>query len=276
MATSSTYPSATPVPCPRLELGQRAIPLYQQIKRENARQYVIVTWAVVDERDYQTLARFRWFAHYNKSAKSYYAKRTEWEGKLVNIFMHREIMGLPRAAGRGSLVQVDHINGITTMNTKANLRIASPSQNMANRVRRKNTKSRFKGVHAIYGKYQPTISWEKHRVYFPLQIHEVHAAICYNHAAKLLHKEFAVLNRIPQEDTPDEETQRYLEEMVEKKLRDRGLLCSPEAQEASKVTTPQYEMIERRNDDDNLSLAHIAVKIPGNERAIRPGAGGRP
>ncbi len=93
---------------------------------------------------------------------------------------------------------VDHINHNGLDNRKANLRLATRTQNNCNRRKHNRNKchSRFKGV-----------SWHKHRKRWSAQINiyrkrkslgyfedETEAAKAYDKAAKKYHKEFAYLN----------------------------------------------------------------------------------
>jgi hypothetical protein len=98
--------------------------------------------ATVDASDYEWLMQWNWLAHWNPNAKAHYAVRmTSAEGKTRRIAMHREIMGVTPEE------QVDHIEtGNTLDNRRANLRIASVKQNAANRRKRVDNTSGYKGV----------------------------------------------------------------------------------------------------------------------------------
>ncbi|MEG7750695.1 HNH endonuclease, partial [Listeria monocytogenes] len=73
--------------------------------------------------------------------------RTDRSGEKPRaVYLHRQIMGEP------SGFEVDHIDGNGLDNRRANLRVASKTQNVRNqRIRQDNTSS-FKGV-----------SWSKRR-----------------------------------------------------------------------------------------------------------------
>lgn len=64
--------------------------------------------------------------------KSYLAHRLAW------IYMHGELSG-----------EIDHVNGIKNDNRIGNLRIASRSQNLANKKLRKDNKAGLKGVFLV-------------------------------------------------------------------------------------------------------------------------------
>ncbi len=90
--------------------------------------------ALVDDADYHVVAGMRWHAWW--SGWSWYAVNTH-RGKTT--YMHRFLLGAP--AGQ----EVDHRNGNGLDNQRANLRLASSSQNKQNRSRVKS--SGFKGVY---------------------------------------------------------------------------------------------------------------------------------
>lgn len=100
--------------------------------------------AIVDESDYEWLSQYKWRAYWNPTVRGFYAVRTvQITGeKPQTVWMHREILGLPKGDRR----QGDHINHETLNNTRFNLRIATPSQNTQNRTMQSNNTSGFKGV----------------------------------------------------------------------------------------------------------------------------------
>lgn len=64
------------------------------------------------------------------------------DGKLVNVSIHRHIMGNPKG------MVIDHIDGDPSNNQCSNLRIVTQSQNNANQIgAKKNSKSGVKGVY---------------------------------------------------------------------------------------------------------------------------------
>ena len=96
-------------------------------------------WAIVDKADYLPLSRMgSWYYQIGPRNASGYAAMKGSDGRLV--LMHRVILGLAR--GQFS----DHINGDTIDNRRANLRAATPSQNMFNRKLNKNNTTGYKGV----------------------------------------------------------------------------------------------------------------------------------
>jgi len=148
-------------------------------------------YAIVDPDDYERLSKHKW--HAIKSKNTFYAIRRIHlsKNKWKHIKMHREILDPP------DHLYVDHINHKGFDNRKANLRTATHRQNSYNRIHfRKNPSSKYKGV-----------SWKKRTKKWNVQIchngerktigcfdDEIQAAKAYDRAAKLYHKEFAVLN----------------------------------------------------------------------------------
>jgi hypothetical protein len=92
--------------------------------------------AVVDAFNYEWLMRWNWYAFWNISTHSFYARRAH-NGPL----MHRFILGLtdPKIEG-------DHRDGNTLNNRSYNLRVATRQQNSQNRGSYKNNKSGYSGV----------------------------------------------------------------------------------------------------------------------------------
>jgi AP2 domain/HNH endonuclease len=106
--------------------------------------------ALVDDEDYETLARYKWCADI-KSNTVYASRRVRGKKGQAHIRMHRVIMGAPSA------LEVDHINHCGIDNRKSNLRICTHQENLQNKQRlnpaiasrkkSKNDTSRYKGVH---------------------------------------------------------------------------------------------------------------------------------
>jgi hypothetical protein len=86
--------------------------------------------ALVDDDDYERLAKFRWKAKPNVKGSYTYAVRNQFiDGKCKMFRMHREILGL----GDEDDQVVDHLNHRTTDNRKSNLRACTVSENNQNR-----------------------------------------------------------------------------------------------------------------------------------------------
>ena len=147
--------------------------------------------ALVDLEDYAKLAPFRWHCDHGYACRNA-VKREDRKGYLRG-YMHREVLSLPR----GGFPPVDHINGNTLDNRKANLRVASAFGNAANRRPNKG-KPLPKGVsfHKQTGKYQARISQGRRLIHLGLFASPQEAAIAYNEAAKVYHGEYARLNEV--------------------------------------------------------------------------------
>lgn len=143
---------------------------------------------IVDECDADLLD----MARSRKSAHKYYALNYIAE-KQRAIFTHRII--LERALGRALLdtEQADHINGFTLDNRRCNLRIATPSQNGANRRINKNSTSGFKGVtwHAKSRKWRASIKVGQTSIHIGLYQDPTEAHRAYMDAARRYFGEFA-------------------------------------------------------------------------------------
>lgn len=163
-------------------------------------------YAIVDTEDLRRLSRFRWFAS-NKSKKSskpkFYAQRNDVD---KTIYMHHEVLSMD-----GS-IQLDHINGNTLDNRKANLRVCTRRQNSQNSRKRQGCSSRFKGVFwsKNTGKWRARIKNSVKRIHLGYFESESQAAKAYDEKAKELFGEFAHLN------FPD---------ATQKQVKDEKVLC---------------------------------------------------
>lgn len=138
-------------------------------------------WVIVDYEDFVSLVDYRWSDH-----KGYAFRSTTKGGRQVGIFMHREIM----KPGPGLLV--DHINGNTKDNRRANLRICTASQNRCN-ADRYPSRSGLKGAHYIAknGRWEARITAYGQCHYLGRHRTKEAAHAAYVEAAKRLHGEFA-------------------------------------------------------------------------------------
>lgn len=147
------------------------------------------THAMVDDEDYDHLMQWNWSA--KKDKKTFYAARTTRIGefpKTKHMSMQRQIMDVSDPK-----IFIDHADRNTVNNQRYNLRIATESQNNANR--KSVGKSPYLGVYLHKGKY-PTakIRTKKGRVTIGSFKTEEEAAMAYDAAAKIHHGKFANLN----------------------------------------------------------------------------------
>lgn len=151
-------------------------------------------FAIVDESDYQRLARFNWFAL--KDKHTFYAVRNVIiDGKSGLQLMHRAVLG-DRAGA-----QVDHFDGDGLNNRRHNLRACTVTQNRMNlRHTKAGKSSRWKGVYREpkYGRRQAcwrsVIRCSGRTFRLGRFENEDDAARAYDSAAKALFGEFAALN----------------------------------------------------------------------------------
>jgi len=90
---------------------------------------------------------------------------------------------------------IDHINGNGLDNRRANLRFATPAQNVWN-SRRKKSASGYKGVYSAKGekKFGAAIRCNKKRIHLGCFDSAIDAAKAYDTAAKKYHGQFAQTN----------------------------------------------------------------------------------
>lgn len=91
-------------------------------------------FTLLDDADLSASSQ-KWYAAKQKTGNWYAAANIK--GKLR--FLHQFLLGFPKCG-------VDHINLDGLDNRRENLRLASQSQNQANRGRNKNNRAGFKGV----------------------------------------------------------------------------------------------------------------------------------
>jgi len=149
----------------------------------------------VDDEDYMRLSQWKWYPHYSKNNRSYYAFRIsrKKEGEKRNIWMHREILGFELKDGRLG----DHINRNTLDNRRENLREATPASNCWNRRRSKNNTSAYVGVSydKRYRRWVAQIVNDGKYIFIGCSFPDaISAARAYDHVALKLRGERAVLN----------------------------------------------------------------------------------
>jgi len=148
-------------------------------------------FTIVDPPDYYRLNNFHWSARRNSNC-IYAVRFLNDPGKKPKIIsLHRQIMN-PR---KGLLV--DHINRNTLDNRKANLRLATKSQNMQNRCKiSSKTSSRFIGVYLERrtGRWVSCIEHHSKKISLGTFGNEIDAAKAYDEAAKKYRGDFARLN----------------------------------------------------------------------------------
>jgi len=147
-------------------------------------------FAIVDDSDLEWLSQWKWCVQDRNKYTSYAIRGFHLNGKLVGVRMHRVIMG----AEPGQ--QVDHKNGNGLDNRRSNLRIASHSQNGANRRRQRNNTSGFPGVswHIRRKKWQVRIKVNQKQIYLGIFDDLSTAVAKYNNTARDLFGDFKWLD----------------------------------------------------------------------------------
>lgn len=144
--------------------------------------------AIIDIEDYELTSTHKW--HPKIDANGVYAGTIITEGnRKQTLRMHRLIMNAkPRE-------EVDHRDGNGLNNRRANLRIATHTENQHNRSAIGGISS-FKGVswHNQRNMYMARICSNKKQRTLGLFDNEVDAALSYDRAARKFHGEFASLN----------------------------------------------------------------------------------
>lgn len=145
--------------------------------------------AIVDAADYEWLMQWKWKAR--KGHSTFYALRRV-DGHIIS--MHRVIMGVTDPG-----VLIDHANRNGLDNRRCNIRIATRSQNMHNRIASSNNTSGYKGVHwdARKRKWIAKIGSNDERKHLGHFDSAEDAARAYDIAALAMHGEFARPNSEP-------------------------------------------------------------------------------
>lgn len=146
--------------------------------------------ALVDDEDYEELAKYTWHAVVGRRTVYAYRFGPRKEGRK-HIPMHRSLLNAPAD------MDVDHIDGNGLNNTRANIRLATTSQNNGNRAKTvRKTYSRFKGVtwYKRENRWVAQIVTNNKRRYLGIFTNEEDAARAYDKAALEQWGEFAKLN----------------------------------------------------------------------------------
>lgn len=150
--------------------------------------------ALVSPEDVEVINRHRWSAN-NKSRKAYAIRQVHrcmcpetGKQRFTTIYMHRVIIG----AQPGQIV--DHINGNSLDNRRENLRIATASQNAANKHPTRPAASGFRGVYSATKGWRAEVRVENRVIRCGTYTTPIAAAMAYDFAARQHFGEFAVLN----------------------------------------------------------------------------------
>ncbi len=145
------------------------------------------TFAMVDEADFEWASQWKWYPH--ADGKTLYVQRNLVGIKGKTVILHRELIKPPA----GFLI--DHRDGNGLNNQRANLRVATTTQNARNQRKPcTGRSSRYKGVTKVGGRWQAQIGANGRSRYIGMYSTEIEAAIAYNGAALEAHGEFARIN----------------------------------------------------------------------------------
>jgi hypothetical protein len=142
---------------------------------------------MIDECDLERVGRHTWRLEVKRDGRKREVKASRRDGKVQRVLLpHRYLLGL---AG-SSTPYVDHIDGNVLDNRRANLRLATPGQNMQNRVRltTQNT-SGYRGVqwHRQRGRWRARARLDGQEVHLGLfdDVHEAGAVVAAWRAANM-------------------------------------------------------------------------------------------
>lgn len=144
-------------------------------------------FALIDEADLPLVEGIKWHAHpCQRRTGGFYAAGRKWRNGT--IYMHRLLLGVS-----GREILVDHVNGDGLDNRGHNIRRATRSQNLINRLTPNPTG--FRGVHVTRsGKWRARIMIHGKIVCSGTLDAADEAAAAYDELALLYHGDFAVLN----------------------------------------------------------------------------------
>lgn len=151
-------------------------------------------YALVDAADYDKLVLYRWHAVKARQGGYYVYRcrsRKDLEMHPKSLALHRELIG-PTCAG----LLVDHINGNPLDNRRANLRIATPSQNCLNRKVAPKNQWGYLGVAKHGSGFRGVVRLGPYCTGYTTTYRTPQdAAAARDAVAKSVHGEFALLNK---------------------------------------------------------------------------------
>lgn len=142
-------------------------------------------FVLVDATDAARVCEHNWCLDYGRRKSTEYAAATI---RRKRTRLHRFITG---ASGD---VRIDHANGNGLDNRRSNLRVACPSQNAANQVRKRPSRAGYKGVTEWDGSYHAGIMVNYKRIALGKFDNPIEAAKAYDRAARFHFGEFAKPN----------------------------------------------------------------------------------
>lgn len=152
-------------------------------------------YMLIDDEDFVIISKLKLYANFHPIRQVFNASTSlkTKTGKWKTVYIHRYLLNAPNNK------QVDHINGNTLDNRRKNLRLATASQNQANKMCY--NKYGFKGVKfsdksRSGRKFRAIIRPNGKYISIGYFSSAKKAAIAYNVAAKKYYSEFALLNKL--------------------------------------------------------------------------------
>lgn len=146
--------------------------------------------AVIDDADAAQVATHHWWA-VRHGSRYYAATKVRLPSGQRRVLQMQRFLLLPRVG-----IEVDHINGDSLDNRRANLRLATRAQNKINAGPPANNRSGFKGVsqRRPYLRWRAEIRYERRLIFLGYFASPEAAARAYDAKARELHGPFARLN----------------------------------------------------------------------------------
>lgn len=141
-------------------------------------------YALVDDTDYGFLSQWKW----SLSDSGYAWRKAYFGGRAHAVYMHKVLLGYFGRHGG------DHQNRNKLDNRKANLRIATRTQNARNKSVYASNLTGFRGVRSAGKKFYARIKVGKKTICFPVRLTKEEAARDYDAAAKKHFGEWACPN----------------------------------------------------------------------------------
>jgi len=172
----------------------------------------LFAWVSEEDRE---LLKFNWKAKQSGTKKfpHYYAFRKEYiGGHGIEYYLHTEVWERMMGARLPKDFLVDHINGDKLDDRRSNLRLATRTDNEANKPKRRTQSggapsSQYKGVSFVPGGrekcWRVTLTYEHKQIRLGAYTTEKEAAEVYNEAAVHYFGEFAYLNKFGEEEEKD-------------------------------------------------------------------------
>ena len=135
---------------------------------------------------YDRAIHFKWFAHWNRLSRKFYAARMDVlpNGDRYMIYMHRDFLGL----NYGNPIEGDHVDHNRTLdNTDKNIRLSDKHDQHHNQGKRLDNSSGYKGVSYVQScklwRAQIKINGKNKSLGYYKTSYEAYLAYCYTAAA---------------------------------------------------------------------------------------------